>query len=130
MNIQNLKDTIFKNILPILKILDFRQYIFSYLFIVGCFSFILDFTIIAGKEELMLFIKLIIIFFDILFVTAPITLITEMILHAFIRVAMPEAAIIKKIDNIKKMNIFSSIIFYLLFAFSVFTFIYPYWIKD
>ena len=66
---------------------------------------------------------------NVIFVTTPITLVVEMISRAFLRAVNPELKIIKYLDLLKKMDMTLSMIFYLLFAFSVFTFAYPYWIE-
>ena len=126
---QNVLSHIKKNI-SCLGILDFRQYIFSYLFIISCFIFII-FNIFDSDSNKILFdiCMPLILLGNVIFVTAPITLVIEMISRAFLRAINPELKIIKYLDLLKKMDMTLSMIFYLLFAFSVFTFAYPYWIE-
>ena len=140
MNIQNLKENILvKKALPILKILDFRQYFFSYLFIINPFFITLFVFIDIDKlmHEFSLIYAITFFLVGIYLVTTPLFLIAEIFIRALLKKFFPNNQILLNLESIpKKMNLFGSIIFYILFALSTcfmcvgfYYVLFPLWFK-
>ena len=122
MNIQNLKENeLVKKVLPILKILDFRQYFFSYLLIINPFIAVLFFYMDIDKL-INIFSLYVITFFGglLLFRITPFLLIAEIIIRALLKTFLPNNKILLNLESIpQKMTLFWSVIFYILFILSV-----------
>ena len=122
MNIQNLKENILvKKVLPILKILDFRQYFFAYLLIINPFIAVLFFYMDIDKL-INIFSLYVITFFGglLLFRITPLFLIAEIIIRALLKKFFPNNQILLNLESIpQKMTLLWSLIFYILFILSV-----------
>ena len=122
MNIQNLKENILvKKVLPILKILDFRQYFFAYLFIINPFItfFLFDIDIDKLADE---FSPIYAITFFLAALSLEITqylLIAEIFIRALLKKFFPNNQILLNLESIpQKMTLLWSLIFYILFTLS------------
>ena len=129
MNIQNLKENeLLKKALPILKILDFRKYFFAYLFainpIIRILFFYIDIDKLKDEFSLIYFITLFLAALSV--ATTPFLLVAEIIIRALLKKFFPNNQILLNLESIpKKMNLFGSIIFYILFILSVLFYLLP-----
>ena len=120
MNIQNLKENeLVKKVLPILKILDFRQYFFAYLLIINpsitIFLFYIDIDKLADEFSPIYAITFFLAALTL--ATTPFLLVVEILIRALLKKFFPNNQILLNLESIpKKMNFFWSLIFYILFA--------------